>query len=297
MKTPKIINAISFVEDDLISASNDQKAKPFYIKPVFRRATAVAACLAIVAVTAFALTKKPDNNISSNNTSSNNNVSSNNSGETSSQNKKVIYVTGDTPDDYYTIVSCLKSLNAKYISPKLQEKMDLYKDYKDTEVVYSVIVEIFIAGEDGEEGENIAKASPEVEALYQQYLAAREEEDKAEADLRAFNNVNPGNEPEIVEKRKELIAICDKKREIREKASSARTDLRLKIIREYCSAKCKERLEFATQFSEKEPVVTSYNSSRYYMDLTGEEINKLAEKGGYIFRLSSNDIMSSDIVL
>ena len=28
MKTPKIINAISFVEDDLISAANDQKAKP-----------------------------------------------------------------------------------------------------------------------------------------------------------------------------------------------------------------------------------------------------------------------------
>ncbi len=284
MKTPKIINAISFVEDDLISAANNQKAKPFYIKPVFRRATAVAACLAIVAVTAFALTNKTNKNINSNNNS-----------ETSSQNKKVIYVTGDEPDDYTIIDSSVLSLNQKYIAPKLQEKMDLYKDYKDAEVVYSVIVELFIAREDSKAGSKLAKATEE--PLYEQYRMAKEDEEKARAEYRAFCEENPGTEPEIIEKGKEFIDVIEKKRKIRNDLYAKWETAREKTYNEYIKQVQEERLTFAAQFSEKEPVVTSYNSSKYYMDLTGEEINKLSEKGGYIFRLSSNDIMSSDIDL
>ena len=292
MKTPKIINAIELIDTELIENANKAEKKPFYIKPVFKRATAIAACLAIVAVSAFALTNKTNKNISSNNNAnsdniSSNNISSNNSGETSSGNKKVIYVTGDTSDEEVADGDSIKSLKLKYISRKLQEEMDFYKDYKEKEVVYCVIMEIFIGGQDYDEGGKIAKASPEAEALYQQYLAAREEEDKAEADWRAFNKANPGDEPEVVEKRKELIAICDEKKEIRMNARAAWEDLRHEIVREYCSARRQERLDFAYQYCKYSPERTLYDDSKFYVELSDEEINTLAEKGGYAFRLAS----------
>ena len=286
MKTPKIINAISFVEDDLISAANEQKAKkPFYIKPVFRRATAIAACLAIVAVTAFTLTKKPDNNITSN------------SSETSSQKKKVIYVTGDTPDDYDAGGEESKSLSEKYISPKLQEKIALYKDYKDDEVVFKVVVEIFDAFEDENEANRLANADKEAQLLFEQAEAAYLEEQKAWAEFRAFGEANPNNDPETIEKNKEFIAIIKEKEEKHDILWSKWSDLRSEIISKYFLEAKTERLKFATQYSEKEPVLVtdSYNDGwAYYMDLTAEEINILAEKGGYMFKLSSNDYIPGE---
>lgn len=298
MKTPKIINAISFVEDDLISAANDQKAKPFYIKPVFRRATAVAACLAIVAVTAFALTKKPDNNISSNNTSSNNNVSSNNSGETSSQNDNVIYVTADSTGDpgvnSTTISFPIGFHSGKYLSSKLQEKMDYYKDYKDKEVVYCLIVNIIITGEEYLEAWEFATSSEEVKALYEELFIASQEEEQAEADLIAFNKANAanGNEPEIVKKRNELVTILDEKEKIADDLLDKWSTAHQKREDEYCEKILNERLEFASQFGKKPPECKSYNEKAYLMDLTAEEINILAEKCVYTFRLSSGDRVS-----
>lgn len=307
MKTPKIINAISFVEDDLISAANCQKAKkPFYITVTFKRATAVAACLAIVAATVFTLTKKPDNNISSNNTnsgnkdtnsnnvSSNNDVSSNNSGETSSQNKKVIYVTGDTPDQSITDGSSIKSLKGKYISLGLQEKMDLYKDYTDAEVMYCVIVELFIANEDYDKASALATADKEVQSLYEQMLAAKTEVRKAEQERSIFNLSNRGNDPETLKKRKELNAICDEKEKIATDLWRQWSNLRSKIGDEYYDEVLNARLEFLKQLSEKKSIVTSYNDWAYYIDLTAEEINILVERGGYSFRLSNEKLQIAE---
>ena len=211
--------------------TNEAK-KPFYIKPVFKRATAIAACLAIVAVTAFTLTKKPDNNITSN------------SSETSSQNKKVIYVTGEEPDGGLN-VEMTKSLKYKYISTALREKMDLYKDYKDVEVVYKVCVDIFRAVEDSNEANRLAAADKEVQSLYEQFLAACEEEQKVWAEYYTFNQANPGNEPEVIEKRKEFIAIINAKESTRKDLFSKKSDKRREIIDNYVkNAKTEDEFSF-----------------------------------------------------
>lgn len=275
MKTPKIINAIELIDNELIENANKAEKKPFYIKPVFKRATAIAACLVIVAVTVFALTNK-----------TNNDITSDNSSKTSSQNKKVIYVTGDEPDDYTIVDDSVLSLNQKFIAPKLQEKMDSYKDYTDAEVVYRVVVEIFVAKEDNSKATELIDADEEVQLLYNQYVAAHKDF------LATQNSINSVTDEK---KQQEILAQIIKKENTANQLRDELFSLRDKLYEDYFGNIIRKRFEDAAQFSEKEPVATSYDSRKYYMDLTGEEINTLAEKGGYIFRLSFNDIMMSDI--
>ena len=278
---------------EYIKQKPEEVKKPFYIKPVFKRATAIAACLAIVAVTAFALTNKTNNDISSNNNAnsdniSSNNISSNSSGETSSGNKKVIYVTGDTSDEEVAFGDSVKKLSEKYISQKLQEKMDLYKDYTEAEVVYRVAVEIFIAQEDYNKANDLTSADKEVQSLFEQVSVAESEEIKAQQELSVFNGLNKGNDPETAEKRKELIAIRDEKEKYRKDIWSQWSNLRHELVDKYCMQVRAERLEFLKQFSEQELDTSIYNGTQYYfIDLTAQEINILAEKGGYTFRLSN----------
>ena len=52
----------------------------------------------------------------------------------------------------------------------LQEKIDLYKDYTDVEVVYKVIVKIFTAFEDENEANRLADADKEVQSLYEEQV-------------------------------------------------------------------------------------------------------------------------------
>ena len=298
MKTPKIINAIELIDNELIENANKAEKKPFYIKPVFKRATAIAACLAIVAVSAFVLTNKTNNNISSNN-----NANSNNSSKTSSQNKKVIYVTGDSADNYSDDGESLMSLRQKYISPALQQKMDLYKDYKDATVVYRVLVSVINVGEYYEEGDRLVDANKEVQLLFEQKEAAYLEEQKAYAEYTAFGEdhpdwlANPEKYPELTAECSRLAAIYEAKEKIRKELSSKWGNLRSEIISKYLLEAKTERLKFATQYSEKEPMLVTdayYKDWTFYMDLTAEEINILAEKGGYIFKLSSNDYIPGE---
>lgn len=283
---------------EYIKLNSKEAKKPFYITITFKRATAIAACLVIVAVTAFALTNKTNNNISSNNNAnsdnissnntSSNNISFNNSGETSSGNKKVIYVTGDTPDEEVAFGNSIKKLSEKYISQKLQEKMDLYKDYTEAEVVYRVVVGIFIAQEDYDGADKVEEANKEVQSLYNQYLAAEEEVDKAEHELYIFNRSNKGSDPEIVEKRKELIAVCNEKEKNSGEIWLQWDNLRRAVRRVYYEEVRAKRLEFLKQFSEQELDTTLYDGyTHYFIDLTAQEINILAKKGGYTFRLSN----------
>ena len=293
MKTPKIINAIELIDNELIESANKAEKKPFYIKPIFKRATAIAACIAIVAVTAFALTNKtnkitPNNDTSSGNNLSSNDASSYSSGETSSGNKKVIYVTGDTPDEEIAGSSSIKSLKLKYISKKLQEKMDFYKDYTEAEVIYRVAVEIFIASEDSNKAGKLADADKEVQYLFEQVAVASSEEIKAREEYNVFKGLNKGNDPETVQKRNELMAIRDEKEKRKKELWSQWSNLRSEIAYRYFKQVRAERLEFLKQFSENELETTLYGGdTQYIIDLTAEEINILAEKGGYTFRLSN----------
>lgn len=83
---------------EYIKSKTNEAKKPFYIKPVFRRATAIAACLAIVAVTAFTLTKNLD---FGNNLTSNNSFGSNKDGRLplQSDNNERLPLQSDTSDE------------------------------------------------------------------------------------------------------------------------------------------------------------------------------------------------------
>ena len=127
-----------------------------------------------------------------------------------------------------------------------------------------------------------------MQSLYNQYLAAEEEVAKAEHELYIFNRSNKGNDPEIVEKRKELIAVCNEKEKNSGEIWLQWDNLRRAVRRVYYEEVGAERLKFLKQFSENELETTLYGGdTQYIIDLTAEEINILAEKGGYTFRLSN----------
>ena len=86
------------------------------------------------------------------------------------------------------------------------------------------------------------------------------------------------------------MGIINAKESTRKDLFSKKSDKRREIIDNYVKNAKTERLKFATQFSEKEPITTSYSEWAFYMDLTAEEINILAEKGGYSLRFSDEPV-------
>ena len=212
------------------------------------------------------------------------NITSNNS-KTSSQNKKVIYVAGDTDDNYDNIINDGSlSLKEKYISPKLQEKMDLYKDYKDAEVIYRVIVTIrgtskdyadYAEFEKNNKPEELVRAEKEYQVAWDKYQQAHDY-------FMKFGNANnPGWQQLFSELEqtyaaaKELERACEK--------------VRAKCQSEYLQEIFAERIEEAAELSENEPelfytgVYLDCIYNNYYIDLTAEEINTLAKKEGYYY--------------
>lgn len=261
--------------EENIKADNFTNNKPFYHTAIFRITTGIVLITFITAIV-FLLIKKTNDNLAVNNSSSKN-----------TQNKNVIYISADSPDIYGDYTDSALDLHGDYLSSKLKSKMDLYKDCKDEEVVYRAIVAIFIAQEDYEQADKLVDANKEVQLLTEQAISAREAEQKARTEYQSFFKANPGNEPELIAKRKQMVADIEEKEKIRKELNYKIGTLREKILNEYINQVKEERLEFATRFSEKEPVAVSHNEWVYYMDLTADEINLLAEQGGYMIALAS----------
>ena len=228
-------------------------------------------------------------------------ISSNNSG-TSSQNKKVIYVTGDENDvgkvegSFDNAVSLIGK--DTYLSPKLKAKMDFYKDYKDAEVIYRVIAvlrgttkdyEDYAEFEKNNKPEELVRAEQEYQAAWDKYQEAHD------YFMKHGNMNNPGwqqlfsNVEQTYAAAKELERVCEK--------------TRAQCQNEYLQKIFAERIKEAAELSEKEPelVYTSVYlesiQNNYYMDLTAEEINTLAKKEGYYYFTLAPSSENSDAEL
>ena len=269
--------------------SNKAKAKnSFYITPTFRR-VALAVCLTIVTVTSSFLIKKPYNNLTSNNSStiSNpNNTTSNNSSITSqTPSNNVIY--GDpsnSNNDHPAFTTDIKSIEEKYLSSELQEKMELYKD---SDVVYRLIVCIFITEEDYAEADKLINTNEEVQLLFEQKEAAYEDYCKVMDEyVKLFNSMNGVNDPEKIKKIKRLVAAATGKEKTYDELNRKWTELCEELREDFLDNIIDERVEYAFQFGENISGSTFNTfSCTYFMDLTAEEINILAEKGGYALEL------------
>lgn len=241
--------------------TKNEKNKPFYVTHTFRRATTFAASLILIVGIALYVPEL-----------------------LSSDANKIPYVVADGNDTYGLELEDLKSRDEKYISPSLQEKMQAYRG---TNAVYRVIVEIIITAEDYDE----------FTVNDEELLLLEEQEDAAfEAYVKALDSLR-GVSDEA--KRTEIVNEINEKEKIARDLQQRCSELREKLIAEYCGNIVKCRLEYATQLSKTAPVLitdesgvfiyAAYKSKyAYFMDLTAEDINHLSEKGGYMFRLASS---------
>lgn len=193
-------------------------------------------------------------------------------------------ITADKLDGYGLNLEGLLSRNEKYLSPLLKEKME---EYKDTDCRFRVIVEIFMGAEDYNE----------YEVTDEDMLVLKKEEEKA---FETYNNLLES-----------LIGVedNDKRAEIVEEANKWETKAR-ELSRQYddfveqdserfYSAIAESRLMYAKEIGAANISEVSassdisgyfaYKNYAYFMELSSDMIEKLAEKGGYLFRLAPSE--------
>lgn len=256
-----------------IENRKEKVKKTFYSTSVFQRAAAIAACLVLIVGVALAVPMQ---------------FSSDKVGENSgSEADKVPYIVADDNDNYRIETENIKRKNEIFISPALQEKM---KAYSGTNAIYRVIVEVFIAAEDMNE---FTITDEEVLSLEKQELAAWQEYYEIREELR--DDLAKENDPE---KRREIFNKIKDKYAIAWELDKKYNESRGILIEEYYSGIVNKRFEYASKLSKTPPVLITeesgifvylgYKNQAYYMDLTAEDINDLAKKGGYVFRLASS---------
>ena len=186
-----------------------------------------------------------------------------------------ILITAEGPDVYGDIANGMLSRDEKYISPALQEMMKLY-DNKD--VVYSVIVEIALTIEDYEECDNFANTNEEVMRLTEKVAVAYEAFLKAKEQAGSWTQ-------DVTEKY-----------HIHKDLSHQRTYLHDELAREYISV-IRERRTTELSLVSNDALISLATDTRFipffaydsnyafFIELTADQINKLAERGGYVIRL------------
>ena len=186
-----------------------------------------------------------------------------------------IVITADEPDVYGDASMEILSRNEKYISPALLEKMKLYEN-KD--VLYSVIVEIPLTIEDYEECSNYSNTNEEVIRLATEKAAAYDAYLKAKEQAGGWTQ-----------------EVYDKYQIFKEIASQ-HTGLYNKLTREYTSVIRNRRTVELSSLSNNALISLatdtrfipyfSYDSNyAFFMELTADQINEVAELGGYVIRL------------
>ena len=144
------------------------------------------------------------------------------------------------------------SLKDRLVSQTLEEKME---EYRDVNAVFRVGVFWVYTCEDEDEFGNFCKADEEYQAIYKQYLEC---------------------------------ATADERKEIRDNYLSP---CRSKLWGKYTDMLEKERISYAAKFSKTEPIIGyGPHGNGYYMELTADAINELANRGGYLFMLASEKI-------
>lgn len=228
------------------------------------------------------------------------NITSNNS-ETSSQNKKVIYVTGETDagKDELSFENSVSLIGKDtYLSSMLKAKMDFYKDYKDAEVIYRVCVVLRGTTKDYEDYAEFEKNNKPEELVRaeQEYQAALDDYQKAYDRFVAIANLNDPNWAN-------MIVEIEQKNDVVKDLENKCQQVRAKCQNEYLQEIFAERIKEAAELSENEPelfytgVYLDSIQNNYYMDLTAEEINTLAKKEGYYYFTLAPSSENSDAEL
>ena len=187
-----------------------------------------------------------------------------------------IVITADEPDVYGdTHPDEILSLYKKYISPALQEKMKLHSS---DNVVFSVIVELPLTVEDYN---SFSSTDEELLRLEKERdIAAQEFEDALE---------QYGWTKEVREKQEKMRQIA---REWSTLRSQLENEYLLGIIEQrknelaHWSANVLLPLSTDTRFK---PIFALNANYGFFMELTADEINELAERGGYVIRLVFSD--------
>ena len=189
-----------------------------------------------------------------------------------------ILVGGEDEEDF-DIDSFVPSLKDRFVSPALEAKM---KEYRDVNAVYQVLVYRVPTIEDVEECDRLIKANKEYQSIEKQYEAARKA--LKEADKRFDDCEYPYADPRKAALWEERNEAEKKKREISNEMSKLRTELFFK----YNEAIREKRIAYASKFCKRGPIsgygVRGY---AYYMELTADAINELADRGGYKFLLAT----------
>ncbi|MBQ9841966.1 MAG: hypothetical protein IJO42_02525 [Clostridia bacterium] len=197
--------------------------------------------------------------------------------------------TGETTEPYILVGgeedssslsnSSIPSLNDRLVSPALEAKM---KEYRDVNAVFQVVVFSAITVEDEDECDNFVEADKEYQSLLKQYKEAKKAEKKA-SDRLHESRVN-NDDPEI---QAVLLEEYLKAEEVFNDLSHKRHMLREELWEKYYDTIEKERISYAAKYSKTEPI---YGYGRfgtgYYMELTADAINELADRGGYDFNLA-----------
>ena len=173
----------------------------------------------------------------------------------------------------------IPSLKTRLVSETLEEKME---EYRNVNAVYQVVVSIASTIEDWDEWERLIDADEDYQALKKQSEEAHKTANKAYA--RYFKYRGDTLKHEAVEATKKANKIDGKITELKEKSKQ-----------NFFDALEDERISYAAKYSKTEPIsgygfgLGHYDSyPGYYMELTADAINELADRGGYVFMLASD---------
>lgn len=192
-------------------------------------------------------------------------------------------IVADLPDEHGLNGVKLPHFGSSLISPALQEKMDLYSDL---DVVYSVIVEVIWTDEEGEIIHRRLNENDELTRLKEDMDAAKELFEKLLQE--SMYIVNP---PGVVVEHE-----FEKQHKIYQDLLLRYGKLRYSLLKEYSTPFIQQRVNKLAKWSDKEliPLTTDENffifstidsCYAFFMELTADEINDLAEQSGFVIRL------------
>lgn len=196
---------------------------------------------------------------------------------TTSTGSDKLLITGDEQDNHKYDESTFNKAE-KYITPALQKKMNLYKG---TDVIYAVIVTLPVTNEDMYD--DFWTSTEELVQFRKEYQDARDAYREEAWQLNPSWDGKSGKTIEVWtdslrEKYEYWLSLIEKEQELNGQP-----------LNDYLKSVLAQRLEALKAISEKEPIYIASEIRTYYVELTAEAINTLAEQGGYVFRLASKD--------
>lgn len=184
----------------------------------------------------------------------------------------------------------IPSLKDRLVSPALEEKM---KEYRDVNAVFQVAVSLAATIEDWDECNTFIETDEEYQSLLKQYKEAKTAEKKA-GDRLHESRVN--NEDSEIQ-----AALLEEFRKVEKTANDLSHKLHIleqKLIEKIMASLEEERISCAAKYGKMEPIsgcgygygygIGYYDDhAGYYMELTADAINELADRGGYVFCLAT----------